>query len=356
MENKEEKIEQIVSRFVLDGRAEIMRPYGGGHINRTYLIQTDTGRRYVLQRINQTVFKNPKELMENVAAICDFLSERVNDPRECLHLRKTVDGNNYLTDSDGECYRIYDFVEDSLSLDQAESTEDFYQSAVGIGKFQNMLDSFPAESLHETIPDFHNTPVRYEKFHKVISEDPLNRAAEVKEEIEFLLKREEEAGILQKKREAGILPVRVTHNDTKLNNILLDAKTRKALCVIDIDTVMPGLTAYDFGEAIRTGASTAAEDEADLSKVEVDLELYRIFTEGFLNTCDVLTKEEIASLPVGAKLMTLENGMRFLTDYLEGDVYFAIAHEKHNLLRSRAQLKLVRDTEKKWDKILNLFS
>ncbi|HIR27793.1 MAG TPA: phosphotransferase, partial [Candidatus Choladousia intestinigallinarum] len=229
--------------------------------------------------------------------------------------------------------------------------EDFYQSAVAFGHFEEELKDFPISQLYEVIPDFHNTPNRYRIFHEVLKKDVKNRAVQVEKEIRFVLEREKEMGLLQSLREAGELPVRVTHNDTKLNNILFDAETRKALCVIDLDTVMPGLSLYDYGDSIRFGAATAAEDEKDLSKVEMDLGKFRIYTRGFVTACPGLTDREIKLLPMGAKTMTLECGLRFLTDYLDGDQYFAIHYEDQNLDRCRTQLKLVSDMEKKWEQM-----
>jgi Ser/Thr protein kinase RdoA (MazF antagonist) len=238
-------------------------------------------------------------------------------------------------------------------LQTAETPEDFYQSAVGFGRFQKLLADFPAETLHESIPNFHNTIDRYRIFHETLEKDPMGRAKDAAEEIAFVLAREEEAGILQRLRLTGELPLRVTHNDTKLNNVLLDENTRKALCVIDLDTVMPGLSLYDFGDSIRFGAATAAEDEKDLSKMTINLDLFRIFTEGFLSSCD-LTDKEIELLPLGAKIMTLECGVRFLTDYLDGDHYFAVHREGHNLDRCRTQFKLVAEMERKWTEMAEI--
>ncbi|MCR5788521.1 MAG: aminoglycoside phosphotransferase family protein [Lachnospiraceae bacterium] len=347
-------VEQITEQFRLEGDLVSFRPFGAGHINRTWRLKTSQGKRYVLQRINRTVFTDVPGLMENVTAVTRYLSERTNDPRECLHLIETKDGRTWYQAPNREYYRIYDYIGDAICLQHAEHPSDFYESAVAFGRFQKLLGDFPAETLHETIPDFHHTPKRYLKFRQVVQDDPCGRVKEVGEEIDFLLAREAEAGILQSKRESGELPLRVTHNDTKLNNVMLDQKTRKALCVIDLDTVMPGLAAYDFGDGIRFGASTAAEDEKDLSRVNLDLKLYACFAEGFIKACENLSKEEIEALPFGAKLMTLENGLRFLTDYLEGDHYYHIEYADQNLDRCRTQLKLVRDTEEKWDEIRKL--
>lgn len=334
--------------FALDSGIVSCESYGFGHINRTFLIVCESGRRYVLQGINRQIFNDVAGLMSNVIAVTNHIAAKCSDPRQCLHLIDTLDGNKYFIDPEGDCWRVYDFVEDSLCLQAPESPEDFYESAAAFGTFQQQLSDFPAETLHITIPNFHNTPDRYLKFRQAIQEDRAGRAASVQAEIEQYLVYESEAGVLQSKLESGVLPLRVTHNDTKLNNVMLDAKTRKQLCVIDLDTVMPGLTAFDFGDSIRFGAATAAEDERDLSRVSMDLELYTIFTRGFLRSCPGMTAEEKRSLPWGAKLMTLECGVRFLTDYLNGDIYFSIHRPDHNLDRCRTQITMVRDMDRKW--------
>ena len=341
-------MEQLLSQFCLEGRPLRCERYGEGHINRTYLVETDR-RRYILQRLSRAAFADIPALMENVEAVTRYLAAQGGDERSCLHLVPTREGRCWLRDGEGEYWRVYDFIEDSLCLQAPETPEDFYQSAVAFGGFQRMLRAFPAETLHETIPNFHNTPDRYRKFRAVLAADPLGRAKELGEEIDFFLSREEDAAALQRMRESGALPLRVTHNDTKLNNVMLDARTRRALCVIDLDTVMPGLAAYDFGDSIRFGASTGAEDEKNLSRIEMDLGLYEIFTRGFVRACGDMEESERESLPLGAKLMTLECGLRFLTDYLDGDHYFSIARPEHNLDRTRTQIKLVRDMETKWD-------
>ena len=344
-------MEQAIRAFQLAGEPLSCERYGMGHINRTYLVVTDAPRRYILQRLSREAFHDIPGLMENVRAVTESLAKQTDDPRACLHLIPTRDGGCWYRDGDGEYWRVYDFVEDSLCLQAAESPEDFYQSAVAFGSFQRMLRDFPAGTLHETIPDFHNTPDRYRKFDAVLHADPLGRASGVQREIDFVLARREEAGTLQRLREEGKLPLRVTHNDTKLNNVMLDAATRRALCVIDLDTVMPGLAAFDFGDSIRFGASTAAEDERNLDLVRLDLDLYRTFVRGFVPACGGLTEAELDSLPWGARLMTLECGLRFLTDYLNGDIYFSIAYPEHNLVRARNQFRLVEDMEEKWDEM-----
>ena len=245
-------------------------------------------------------------------------------------------------------WRAYDFITGSISLDSAASAADFYQGALAFGRFIDMLSDFPAGNLAETIPRFHDTVFRYRAFKKAVALDLCGRVKKAKREIDFALSQEPFASVFMDLLAKGELPLRVTHNDTKLNNVLFDRETRSALCIVDLDTVMPGLVMNDFGDAIRFGASTAAEDEPDLSKVQLDLELYNAFARGFIEACGKnITREEIELLPAGAKLMTLECGVRFLTDYLFGDTYFRTSYPEHNLVRCRTQFKLVADMEKK---------
>ena len=337
----------ILRGFQLDAEPVSCAPYGCGHINATYLAVTASGRRYILQKINHHTFRDVAGLMENITAVTEFLRTKTDDPRSVLTLVRTHEGASYLHAQEGY-WRVYNFVEDTLCLQLPETDEDFYQSAVGFGTFQQLLADFPAEKLHETIPNFHNTPDRYRAFLDVLNRDPMGRAAQVQPEIDFALARQAEMAALQAALTAGELPLRVTHNDTKLNNVLLDAKTRKALCVIDLDTVMPGSSLYDFGDSIRFGAATAAEDERDLSKMELSLERFRAFTRGYIRACPNLTQKEVELLPLGAKAMTMECGVRFLTDYLDGDHYFAVHRAGQNLDRARTQFKLAADMEKKW--------
>lgn len=345
-------MQDVLKHFRLQGGVISCEPYGCGHINRTFHVVMDSGKRYILQGLSTVAFKDIPGLMENVGAVTRHLAQKVADERGCLHLVPTVEGADYYHDGAQGYWRVYDFVEDSLCLQAPETPEDFYQSAVAFGAFQRQLADFPAQTLHETIENFHNTPDRYAKFKAVLAQDRLGRAANARYEIEEFLKREADGATLMNMLHAGKLPLRVTHNDTKLNNVMLDAKTRKPLCVIDLDTVMPGLLAFDFGDSIRFGAATAAEDEQDLSKVSMDLELYRIFAQGFISACPKLTEAEYVSLAWGARTMTLECGLRFLTDYLDGDRYFAIHREGQNLDRCRTQLKMVQDMEGKWEQML----
>ena len=345
-----ENLFEVLRAFRLDAKPVSCEPYGCGHINVTYLAVMESDRRYILQKINNNTFRDVAGLMENITAVTEFLRTKTDDPRGVLTLVKTHDGASYLHAQEG-CWRVYDFVEGTICLQLPETDEDFYQSAVGFGTFQQLLTDFPAAKLHETIPNFHNTPDRYRAFLETLERDPMHRAAQVQPEIEFALARQAEMSAIQSALTAGELPLRVTHNDTKLNNVLLDAKTRKALCVIDLDTVMPGSSLYDFGDSIRFGAATAAEDEKDLSKMEMSLDRFRVFTRGYVRACPGLTAKELELLPMGAKTMTMECGVRFLTDYLDGDHYFAVHREGQNLDRCRTQFKLVADMEKKWDEM-----
>ena len=267
-----------------------------------------------------------------------------------LHFIRTHYNQYFYVDDHGDYWRMYDFV-GGFCLDMPETNADFYESALAFGHFQSMLADFPAETLHETIPEFHNTIDRYRQFKEVLKKDPCGRLAGVRNEVQFLKDREELAGTLQRMRESGELPLRVTHNDTKLNNVLLDRKTRKFLCVLDLDTVMPGLSLYDYGDSIRFGAATAEEDEWDLSKMTLDLERFEIYTKGYMEACPTLTDKEVEMMPMGALIMTLEVGLRFLTDYIDGDHYFKIAYSDHNLVRARTQLRLVADMQSKWDEM-----
>lgn len=276
-------------------------------------------------------------------------SEGGDPQRETLTLVRTKDGKTFTYDEDGELWRMYLFIEDTISRDLPDTTELFALSGEAFGRFQRQMGGFPAASLVESIPDFHNTPARYAQLMDAVARNAAGRLGEVEEELAFCRAREKDTHALLDALAAGEIPLRVTHNDTKLNNVLLDAKTGRGVCVIDLDTVMPGLAAYDFGDSIRFGANKAAEDEKDASKAGLDLEMYRAYLRGYLEACPSLTQEEIKRLPDGARIITLECGLRFLTDYLQGDPYFATARPEHNLDRCRTQMGLVEDMEKQWD-------
>ncbi len=336
-------------------------PYGHGHVNNTFCVYTQTEKgecvRYILQRISDKAFKNPAELMENICGVTDYLREIIvknggDTKRETLTVIKTIKGESFYTDEEGRAWRMYSFIEDAVTLDKADTPELFYASGKAFGNFQRLLTSYPADTLHETIKDFHNTVKRLENLKIAIKEDRNDRVKNIAEEIEFALSREEDCSLALNALKNGILPLRVTHNDTKLNNVMIDNISGEGICVIDLDTVMPGLSINDFGDSIRFGANNSAEDETDLSKVNFDISLFKIYTKGFLEGCGgTLTKAEIEYLPLGAKLMTLECGIRFLTDYLDGDVYFKTTRENQNLDRARTQFKLVADMENSWDEM-----
>ncbi len=308
--------------------------YGEGHINDTYcvcaLVDGINEERYILQRINSNVFNEPIKLMDNIVNVTTHLKSKIIKNggeylRETLNVINTKDDKSYYIDSNGAVWRVFNFINDIFCLQSVEKPEHFYESARSFGNFLRQLDDFPAETLYETIPRFHDTQNRLKDLKLAVKEDKLGRAKLVKKEIEFVLSRENDCSYLMNKLKNGELPLRVTHNDTKLNNILMDKKTGKGICVVDLDTIMPGICANDFGDSIRFGATTAAEDEVDVSKMHFDIELFKVYTQGYLEaTGDILTDEEKKSLVWGSKLMTLECGIRFLTDYLNGDTYFKI--------------------------------
>lgn len=339
-------MQQAIFQFKTDGKPIYCDNFGNGQINYTFSITTDTRKKYILQRINTHVFKNPIELMNNVISVTEHIRNKSDDPKKSLHFIQTVDGKYYYKDERRRYWRCYELV-DGFCLEAPDSDSDFYESAVAFGRFQEQLSDFPANTLTETIPNFHNTPDRYRQLKIAMDEDACDRMQYVQKEIDFIMDREAEAGTIQHMLENGELPLRVTHNDTKLNNVLLDLKTRKALCVLDLDTVMPGSSLFDFGDSIRFGAATAPEDTQELSRMSLDLHLFEVYVKGYLAGCHSLTKAEIECLPLGAKIITLELAVRFLTDYLEGDHYFKTKYSDHNLVRCRAQLRLVQDMESK---------
>ena len=351
------KVENIVAAFEVEGKVVEYVPFGNGHINETKLVTMDNGTQYVLQRINKNVFKRPDLLMENYVGVTKFIRKKIEemggDPlREVLNAIPTKEGLPYTVDEEGQYWRLLVYVTESMSYDKVERPEQFYDSAVSFGDFQYMLRDYPAETLHETIVNFHNTPDRFRQLTEAIENDAKGRLAEVQAEVEFAKAREEFAGTLERARAEGKLPLRVTHNDTKLNNILFDTNTGKALCVVDLDTIMPGYSVNDFGDSIRFGATTALEDETDLSKVNFDISLYELYVKGFIEGAKGgLTEGELEMLPIGAIMMTFECGMRFLADYLNGDTYFRIHRPSHNLDRCRNQFKLVADMEAQLDQM-----
>ena len=342
---------EILEAFGLPPQSDVS-PLYGGHINDTFVAQsTAGGPRYTLQRINRFVFPSPEDITENMTGVTSFLREKIaargGDPdRETLSVRPAVDGKFLYIDKAGNPWRCLGYIENATSHETPETLAMLEEAGRAFGDFQCLLSGYPAHTLHEIIPNFHNTPARFAQLLEAVKNDKAGRAGEVGPELEFVYKREKACALLTDLLEKEELPLRVTHNDTKMSNILLDDVTGKAVCVIDLDTVMPGLCAFDFGDSIRAGAATAAEDETDLSKVKFDLERYQAYARGFLSAAgDILTKRELETLPDGAILMTLEVGLRFLADYLNGDVYFRTARPSHNLDRARNQFRLVEEME-----------
>ncbi|MCL2194809.1 MAG: aminoglycoside phosphotransferase family protein [Oscillospiraceae bacterium] len=349
------EFQQILRQFKLEsddwqflGQSDLP----GGHINNTYLLETQQGddvRRYVLQRINVNVFKQPVQLMENIRLVTGFVRKKLNagaaPGQTTLTVYPTHDGQDYVIDADGGYWRCYQYVENSYSPQEPTET-DAYRAGHAFGTFMSLLDDFPAEQLHETIPNFHNTAVRYEHLQEAIANNAAGRLGEVTEEIAFAQARKDDCSRLLNLCAAGEIPTRVTHNDTKLNNVLFDKTTQQAKCVIDLDTIMPGLALYDYGDALRFLGNTAREDARNTDEVQFAMPLFEAYTKGYLAAArDALTPTELAMLPFSIKLMTLECGMRFLTDYLNGDTYFRIHYPDHNLVRCRTQFKLVQEIE-----------
>lgn len=345
-------LEQFIEEFCVEGEFKDCAPFGNGHINRTYRVRFSANgeeKDYIFQEVNHSVFKNVKELMENIWNVTTFLHKKIleagGDPeKECLTLIPTKDGRSYLETEDGRFFRVFRMIPNSLSLDLVRKPEEFRESGYAFGRFQSLLADYPAETLHEIIPNFHNTEDRFRNLQNAVEKDTEGRAAHAKPEIDFAFSVKGFSTVLEEKKRDGSLPLHVTHNDTKLNNVLLSADTEKALCVIDLDTVMPGTVLNDFGDSIRFGASTALEDERDLDKVHFSLSLFRAYAEGYLSAAGKsLNSSELSLLSMGAMVMTYECGIRFLTDYLQGDVYFHTNPERkeHNLDRARTQFKLV---------------
>ena len=337
---------EVAAKFCLQGEVTEICPYGEGHINLTLLVTT-TEKRYILQKMNTRVFPDPDKLMANICGVTEHLRAR---GIETLNVVPTKDGKPFLKET--ECYRVYDFIENTVTYQTASDINVFRNSGKAFGEFQNYLAEFDASKLTETIKRFHDTPNRFENFKAALEADAFDRAKDCKEEIEFILSHENTYGIAMAGLKDGTLPLRVTHNDTKLNNILMDEKTGEARAVIDLDTILPGSMLFDFGDSIRFGASTAAEDEKDLSKVHYDINLFKAYAEGYCGAVkDSITNREAELLPYGSYLMTIECGMRFLTDYLAGDTYFATKYEGHNLVRCRTQIRLASEMEAQFEEM-----
>lgn len=352
----------ILFNFAIDGEFVSCEPYGSGLINRTYVaVYNEGGRRvrYIVQRINTNLFKNVDGLMNNIKLVTEFnraeIMKRGGDPdRESLTLVPTKNGGTYFRTEEGDCYRVYVFIENAKGYDVVEKPEHFYESAVAFGKFAMLLDRFDSSKLFEVLPDFHNTVKRFDNFRRSLEADKFNRAKDVKKEIGFALEREKITHMIVDLLASGKMPSRVTHNDTKLNNVLIDTRTDKAVSVIDLDTMMPGSICYDFGDSIRFGCNPCLEDTPETEKVIFNMPLFETYTKGYLSVFgDTITDIERKNLPMGAILMTYECGIRFLTDYLDGDVYFRKTREGQNIDRTRTQFKLVSDMEKRYDEMLS---
>ena len=336
--------------FNFDGDIEHVKPIGAGHINSTYMVKT-TKNKYTLQKINTSIFTDPEGLMENIYNVTEFLKDKISKrggdiKRESLSVVKTLDDKLFYVDSDLAYWRAYVFIDDVITYQQPKNIQIVFDSGYAFGDFLNMLSDYDMSTLHDTIKDFHNTVKRFNQFKIAIEKDVANRVSNVSKEIEFLLKREEDCSVILDLIEQDKIPLRVTHNDTKLNNLLFDNITGKPVCILDLDTVMPGSILYDFGDALRISGSSAEEDEKDLDKVNLVMDNFVAFSKGFISALkDNINQYELSLLPFSIKLITMEIGMRFLTDYLNNDIYFTIHRKDHNLDRARTQFKLVADIE-----------
>ena len=358
------KVKTVKDQFEILGDFVSAAPYGSGHINDTLRVIINQGGaevHYIFQRINDSIFKNPPSLMENIERVTEHIFQKIQDEgdsdtsRHSLYLIKSKRGKSYVRDEEGKYWRAYIFIEKAQTYDVIETKDQAYEAARAFGLFQKDLADLTGGRLCETIPDFHNTPQRLANLEKAIEADVCGRVKDVQAEIDFVMKRKADTSKLIDLHNEGKIPERITHNDTKLNNVMIDDATGKGVCVIDLDTVMPGLVHYDFGDMVRTSTSPAAEDEKDLSKVTMQFDMFESLLRGYLSTAnDFLNSTEREMLPFSGKLITLEIGIRFLTDYLEGDVYFKTHREGHNLDRCRTQFKLVESIEEQMEEMMNL--
>jgi Ser/Thr protein kinase RdoA (MazF antagonist) len=358
----EHDLKKIYDRFFTDATFQCGEPFGSGHIHDTYRIITAEKDKddYILQRLNNRIFKNIPHLQENIERVTIHLRKKLsyvagsNIKRECLTLIPSRENKSWIEDHDGNFWRMYIFISNHHSYNIVDSADKAFEGGKAIGRFQAMLSDLPGNPLHETIPFFHDISKRLETFSRVVKDDPAGRAGKVAGEIQSVLSRADDMKIILRLGAEGKIPLRITHNDTKFNNILLD-ENDKALCVIDLDTVMPGYVHYDFGDAIRTAANIAAEDEKELSKVKMDISLFEAYATGYLSeTQATLNKIEKDYLAFAPRLITYTIAVRFLTDYLDGDNYFKIHHENHNLQRARAQMKLVESMEDQYGEMQNI--
>lgn len=349
-------LKEIIPQFNFEGRYIRVYELTSGNVNNTYRLEYALGNiriYYTLQRINAYVFNNPEAVVGNIAKVTEHIRKKIieekgDDRRSVLSLIKTKQGEYIFRDKRGDYWRAYRFIDNADALDVVNTAEQMEEVGRGFGRFQRLLTDYDATQLYTTIPNFHNSTKRFYRFVKALDEDRANRAGEIEDEIEFIFDHRKMMGEIVKLLDDGVIPYRVTHNDTKANNVLLDGETGKALCVIDLDTVMPGSVLFDYGDAIRYGASLAKEDEEDISKIRLDMDKVKAFTKGFIDeTNGFLLREELLRLPLGVKVITCELAMRFLTDYIDGDLYFKVNSPEHNLIRARAQIALLKDIERR---------
>ncbi len=359
----QKELRELISQFNVYGDFLVGIPFGSGHVNDTYMLTYDQGGvrlNYVLQRINSNVFSDPVQVMENVDRVTEHILRKIRQAhaetkKRTIRLLRTPENKPYVYDRNGSCWRAYVFIERARAYDVLENPAQAHCIAKAFGEFQHQLIDLPGKRLHDTIPDFHNTPKRIEQLEEAVKNDPLGRVKNIRKEIDFILERKNEAGTLLRLNKEGSIPERITHNDTKCNNILIDDLSGEGICVIDLDTVMPGLSLYDFGDMVRSGTNPADEDELDLTKVYMRFDMYQALFEGFCSSAGAfMTAAEKESLPLSGKLITMEIGTRFLTDYINGDIYFKIKHSSHNLERCRTQLKLVQSIEEQMNAMMSL--
>ena len=357
-----ENIRAVCASFDVDSEAVAANPFGNGNINSTYLVTMSDGTHCVLQHINTNVFKNPKELMENVVGVTAFVTKKLLESGEdasrgTLSFFNTKGGEKFYTDNDGKAWRMYRCVDGATAYDSADKEGLLYEAAYAFGHFQKMLGEYDAETLFDTIPNFHNTASRYEAFETALAENAAGRADSVKKEIDVLRRYKERASLITDGLASGEIPVRVTHNDTKLNNVLIDDATGKGICVIDLDTVMSGSLLYDFGDSVRFAGNNGAEDDKELSNVWLDLKKFSEYSKGFLTGVgDAITDNEKKLLPMSVFILTYELALRFMTDYLNGDTYFKTKYPEHNIVRTRAQIKLMLDVDSKLGEMLEIIN
>ncbi|MCL1908532.1 MAG: aminoglycoside phosphotransferase family protein [Holophagaceae bacterium] len=360
------QLQAVISQFDISGVFCSAEPYGNGHINDTFLVIFNKGgnvAHYIAQRINGNIFKEPESLMQNIANVTDHLHKKArargvkDTSRRILTLVQTKNGENFARDEEGRIWRCYIFIGDSKSWDIIETTGQAFEAAKAFGAFQCDLMDYDGPRLFETIPMFHHTRSRFAGLEKAIKDDVRNRVAKAEKEIEIALSREALANSLLRLSEVGAIPERITHNDTKLNNVLLDNQTGEGICVLDLDTVMPGLSLYDFGDMVRTATNPVAEDELDVDKVVVQVPMFEALAKGYIEgTAGTLLPIEKESMVISGKLLTFECGIRFLTDYLQGDSYFKIHREAHNLDRCRTQFALLKSIEDHEDALMRFIN